>query len=221
MKTREVFGVIYKITNVINNKIYIGLTRQTINKRWSCHKCNAKTKRKRTHLALAMTKYGVENFKIEHLKDCYTPSELYNTEIYFIKIFDSGNRTIGYNNSTGGEVSTMGFRHSDSTKIKLSIASKGISKTNSGSFKKGHRRSVYTDEWRDKISKRLKGRKVSEAAKIKIRIARAKQVMPKRTDESKMLMSKIMSGRTKSKEHCENIRKSKMGNKNRLGTGKN
>ena len=58
-------GFIYKITNLINNKVYIGLTTETIEKRWKNHiSCVGKIKR---HLYNAMGKYGIENFTIEEI----------------------------------------------------------------------------------------------------------------------------------------------------------
>ena len=48
-------GFIYKITNLINNKVYIGLTTETIEKRWKSHiSCVGKVKR---HLYYAMVSY--------------------------------------------------------------------------------------------------------------------------------------------------------------------
>lgn len=57
-------GYIYKITNLINDKVYIGQTTTTINNRWSQHKTH---KDKRSHLRSALDKYGIENFKIEEV----------------------------------------------------------------------------------------------------------------------------------------------------------
>lgn len=59
---------IYKITNLINNKCYIGKTERTIEKRWKEHL------RKRNSLDLplyrALNKYGINNFQIEQLEEC-------------------------------------------------------------------------------------------------------------------------------------------------------
>ena len=60
---------IYKITNKINNKVYIGKTLGTIENRWKSHIRDSK----RTHcekrpLYSAFEKYGVENFIIEEVE---------------------------------------------------------------------------------------------------------------------------------------------------------
>lgn len=60
---------LYKITNLINNKVYIG---QTIhpNKRWWEHCFHAKQKDDNLPIHLAIAKYGKENFKFEVLEWC-------------------------------------------------------------------------------------------------------------------------------------------------------
>ena len=59
----DVYGVIYKITNKINGKIYIGMTTRSINKRFSEHK--AKSKKFNKPLYTDMRKFGTYNFEIE------------------------------------------------------------------------------------------------------------------------------------------------------------
>lgn len=56
---------IYKITNNLNNKIYIGQTSRTIAERFLEHINAANKGTLNTHLCRAMRKYGVENFKVE------------------------------------------------------------------------------------------------------------------------------------------------------------
>ena len=59
---------IYKITNNINGKIYIGMTYRTVQERWKEHQndCNRRQAENRP-LYRAMNKYGIENFSIEVL----------------------------------------------------------------------------------------------------------------------------------------------------------
>lgn len=62
---------IYKITNTINNKLYIGKTVNTIEKRFNQHKNESKTERsKKRPLYRAINKYGIENFEIEIIEEC-------------------------------------------------------------------------------------------------------------------------------------------------------
>lgn len=57
--------IIYKITNLINNKIYIGLTTCSLKERWNNHRHCVKSDPR--HLYCSMRKYGIENFKIEQI----------------------------------------------------------------------------------------------------------------------------------------------------------
>lgn len=60
-------GYIYKITNLINGKCYVGrTTAKKIDRRWTEHKSKAKN-RPRTIIEHAIAKYGSENFKFEKL----------------------------------------------------------------------------------------------------------------------------------------------------------
>ena len=61
-------GYIYKIINKTNNKIYIGQTRQTINRRWSQHITNSKLEQSHSILDQAIKKYGNDNFIIDCIK---------------------------------------------------------------------------------------------------------------------------------------------------------
>lgn len=108
---------IYKITNKINNKCYIGLTTQGVNKRWSEHKYRFNLGERDHKLYLAMKKYGVKNFDIEILKTVKDKNKLSELEINYIKEFDSFNN--GYNMTYGGDTV------SDETRSKLSKIFKG------------------------------------------------------------------------------------------------
>lgn len=94
--------IIYKITNLINNKIYIGLTTLSLNKRWTSHKAECKRNNKK-HLYNAMRKYGIESFKIEEIDNTDDIIKLGELERYYIKFYDSRNPEKGYNITAGGE----------------------------------------------------------------------------------------------------------------------
>lgn len=94
-------GYIYKITNIVNNKIYIGQTRYTIQKRWAEH-CSVYNKLDYP-LYKAMRKYGQDNFIIEEIEQI--SDELLNErEIYWISFYHSyAPLGYGYNVTLGGE----------------------------------------------------------------------------------------------------------------------
>ena len=93
---------IYKITNKLNNKSYIG---QSINiqKRWSREKQSAFLKNDKcynTILSQAFRKYGIQNFTFEILEEC-EPKDLNQKEQEYILLYNS--YTNGYNATTGGQ----------------------------------------------------------------------------------------------------------------------
>lgn len=90
---------IYKIVNDINNKVQIGKTDRTIEKRFQEH-CNDRTRRELENRPLyrAMNKYGIEHFHIELIEETNSPEE---REIYWIKQY--GSYHDGYNATMGGD----------------------------------------------------------------------------------------------------------------------
>ena len=62
-------AIIYKITNKINGKVYIGETIRPLNTRWNRHLSNARSGKKE-HLYCSMREYGIENFSIEEIDRC-------------------------------------------------------------------------------------------------------------------------------------------------------
>ena len=61
---------VYKIVNDINNKIYIGVTKNTIHQRYKEHYYAFKYNTRNCALYRAFKKYGIENFKFEVLEYC-------------------------------------------------------------------------------------------------------------------------------------------------------
>lgn len=94
-------GFIYKITNDVNDKIYVGKTLLNIQKRFSQHKAESlRNKNEKRPLYRAMNKYGCEHFYIELIEEC--PIEiLSDKEIYWINFYDSYKN--GYNATLGGD----------------------------------------------------------------------------------------------------------------------
>lgn len=93
-------GKIYKITNNLNNKVYIGQTTQSLTRRFNCHCCNDTSGRGRNmYIKRAILKYGKEHFKISLIEE--TPIELLDDrEIYWISYYNSYEE--GYNLTIGG-----------------------------------------------------------------------------------------------------------------------
>lgn len=173
MKVKR-YGIIYKITNKINGKIYIG---QTIKKygfkqRYSY---NLAKNTRNLHLKSSIEKYGIENFEIiEEFDIAYSKEELDNKEKYWISYYKSNNNKYGYNLQDGGsngkptqEVRNkmsknnpkylLGKHHSEETKKKI------------GDRLRGRKLKPMSEDIKKKISKSLTGRKLPEETKYKIR----------------------------------------------------
>lgn len=94
-------GEIYKITNIINNKCYIGKTYKSTIKRFSEHKADSLRERNINRpLYRAFNKYGIYNFEIETL-GTFKEGELEAKEIEYIEIYDTYKN--GYNATLGGD----------------------------------------------------------------------------------------------------------------------
>lgn len=111
-------GIIYKITNIINNKIYIGQTVRGFSERITEYKNGQGN----VHLNNSFNKYGFENFKFEIIKTCTSIDELNKMEITLIEKYDSTNKNKGYNIECGG----LNSHCADETRRRMSIAHKGI-----------------------------------------------------------------------------------------------
>ena len=213
-------GSIYKITNTVNSKMYIGQTRQ-----------DAEKTRIRDHLTgngsvlikQAIEKYGKDAFTYEILHDDIIPEFLDDLEIEAIEKF---NTVVphGYNLTAGGG----GGSHCDETRQRISDATKGRIPWNKGkkgvqaAWNKGKKVNnnwlgrKHTDETRRKISEVGKGRtawnkgkktpeevrrKVSDATKGRIPWNKGKKVNNnwlgrKHTDETRRKISEVSKGRT-------------------------
>lgn len=94
-------GYIYKITNKVNDKIYIGQTVKTVEKRFQQHKNNSnKSYFSQIVLYKAFNKYGIDNFICEQIEE--VPNELLDErEKYWIEYYGSFKN--GYNATYGGD----------------------------------------------------------------------------------------------------------------------
>lgn len=95
---------VYKITNLINNKIYIGCS-INIYGRWTDHKRFYSLESIPSYnypIYRAFRKYGIKNFKFEIIEEV-SPSQIFEKEKYWIKYYDAKNPEKGYNCTDGGE----------------------------------------------------------------------------------------------------------------------
>lgn len=110
-------NVIYKFTNLVNGKVYIGQTSKRFRDRLSDHIW--KMKNNPCYFHKAISKYGLHNFDIQILQQCDDACDLNGLEIYWIDYYDSTNRDKGYNLTKGGSGKTLyrnneKYQHQDS-----------------------------------------------------------------------------------------------------------
>ena len=100
-------GYIYKITNKINNKIYIGKTTRNPEVRWKEHirdSKNNKNNKKNNNILLynAFNKYEIDNFSFEVITE-EKNEKLNEKEKKYIQLYNSFSRQNGYNITDGGD----------------------------------------------------------------------------------------------------------------------
>lgn len=183
---------IYKITNKINKKCYIGQTTRSVEVRWFEHVKYHMTQRSHCRkLTNALKKYGLENFTVETIDTAISINELNDKEVYWVIHYNSIEN--GYNLVAGGDnrlisnetrqkisKAGMGRRQSLETIEKISSAQRGSKNHNFG--KKASR------ETREKMSKTRKGVKKTDNHKKKIGIGNSVSIICK---ENNIIYSSI------------------------------
>lgn len=132
---------IYSITNLINNKKYIGQTIQKNTQRWAEHQSSCRSNSIYI-IHCAIRKYGVENFQFEIIDESASDiDELNDLEEFYISYYDTF-KGQGYNCTSGGDnalhtketiekirQSKLGKKHTEESKRKISEALSGNSLT--------------------------------------------------------------------------------------------
>ena len=119
----KVDGIIYKVTCLVNSKVYIGQTIYSLDRRRRCHleRLNKEVKY-RPMFHKALLKHGIENFTWEIIERCETKLELDEMEFHYIMQYDSFKN--GYNMTMGGE-GTVGRKQTEASKKLISLHKKG------------------------------------------------------------------------------------------------
>lgn len=119
---------IYRITNIVNNKIYIGsaFCKGGLNRRWVAHKSTLKrNKHFNQYLQNSWNKYGKDNFIFEVLEIVSDSDKIYLREQFYIDFYKSYEVNIGYNVSRVTSAPMLGLKHTNEAKLKIGAASKG------------------------------------------------------------------------------------------------
>lgn len=188
--------IIYKTTNLVNGKIYIG---QDSKNNFNYFGSGDLIKK-------AIKKYGLVNFKKEILYECKTQKELNEIEQKYILEYKSTDKSIGYNICVGGTNGTMlNRKHSDETKKQMSMNRIGIK---------------FTEEHKEKLSKAHKGKNISNETKQKMSESQKLVERKPMSEETKEKIRNAKKGVKLSAETKKKMSESHMGEKNHF-YGKN
>jgi group I intron endonuclease len=155
-------GIIYKITNKVNNKIYIGQTIKALEYRFYHHIYDSVVKKQPTRIGRAIRKYGPENFSAEIIEKT---NKLDEREKFYIDKYKTTGLN-GYNIKIGGN----GGPHDRTTKRKISKANtkrvwtEEMRKNMSDAIKLWHQKRGFvprSEEFKKRISEANTGRKMS------------------------------------------------------------
>lgn len=200
--------IIYKFTNLINGKIYIGQTIQNLEHRISGHRSNAKHNSdslNKNSVDYAIHEYGWENFKSEIIEICNSQDELNEREKFWIKELNC-KVPVGYNLTDGGEgiigfTSQKGKHFSEKHRAKISASNKGkkFSAEHKKKLSDSHKGKKLSNEHCKKISEANKGHKHSPAAIAKMSAAKKGRKGLPRTEEQKRKLSMLRVGKPNNK----------------------
>jgi group I intron endonuclease len=144
-----IYGYIYLIRNLVNNKVCVGQTDRTLSKR-KLEYYNKYTKNDfyNPHLLNAFNKYGWNNFTFTEIDIALNVDELNEKEIFYIKKYKSNDRNFGYNIESGGKNSSP----TDETLLKMSKAHLGI---------------VQSEEWKNSRIAKAGSEEAKKYGKVK------------------------------------------------------
>ena len=167
--------IIYKITNLITNKFYVGKDETNTptymgSGKWIKNSAN---------------KHGIENFSKEILEVCNDSDHLAEREMFWIKKLNTNNPVVGYNLTDGGD---GGNTYKYKTEEEMANIKNKISEAGKGR--------VFSDEHRKKLSEAAKRRKGNKPCKFKgmkyeeyMDLGKVKKIKAKIIDSAKRPMS--------------------------------
>lgn len=170
--------VIYRATNKVNGKMYIGQTKRELSIRINEHINDALLGKYNFWFHKAIKKYGHNNFEWDILCECLSPHDLNDKEIYYVDLYDTYNK--GYNMTKGGHSSV---EMTNEIRVKISKSIRDYYKNNPVSI-----------EFRQKISERFKGKPKSYNQIQKMKENHVGMKGKTHTDITKLKISESMIG---------------------------
>lgn len=155
---------VYKHTNTVNGKVYIGITCRNPKRRW----LHGHGYRRNAHFMNAIRKYTWEAFTHEILLEGLSKAEACEKEIELIRYHRSNEPEYGYNLSSGGEFGGTGHTLSAEARQKLSESKRGekhylygkrVPEETRRKMSEAHKGKTHTDEQRRRNSESQRGEK--------------------------------------------------------------
>ena len=120
---KEVYGYVYMVKNLVNGKLYFGITVNDFQRRYDG---NIAKNTHNEHLKNSIEKYGIENFKInEEFDVAYNEDDLYDLEDMYMCIYNTTDSRYGYNKQRSGSKHKGHGKLNEETKQKIGEALKG------------------------------------------------------------------------------------------------
>lgn len=185
------YGIVYRATNKVNGKVYVGITTTALSKRIKGHISSGNNPKKVYKFQRAIRKYGIDSFAFDIIVECLSKEDLCASEVFYINLYQASSQDNGYNLTSGGE---GGTHFSEESKQKLRIS---------------HLGRKHAEETKLAISAALIGRKVSEETRQKQSLAKkgkhggenAPMYGKHHSEETKQRMSKSHTGLKRSPEN--------------------
>lgn len=187
--------IVYKITNSINDKLYVGITCQSMGARWSKHISNANLNKQGgcRYLESSIRKYGSDNFKIDILEKVPNENIAKEREKYWIWKLGARNPAVGMNLTDGGD-GTTGHIVSQSARARISEGNRGRKRSDwhRRIISQTHKGKPKTEEHKRKIGDAQRGPKnhmfgkhMTDGQKQAIRAANLGKTVSKETRDKK------------------------------------
>lgn len=221
--------IVYVITNLLNSKVYVGLSSQSMDDRWYGHRNDARNG-SRYYFHRALRKYGFESWKHDVVRTCETFEEAASAEREIIAQLEACHPRKGYNRTLGGDgcaaseatrrkisETCLGKQVSSVTRAKMSASQSALVELGLCQFQRPEVQAQaraarvgipHSEATRRKMSAAHTGKKMSEAARKKM--SQAHEGVPL-SDEHRRAMSEAQLGHTVSEDTKQKIRAKRLG----------
>lgn len=197
-------ALVYRHTNILTGKSYVGKTITTVRTRWKFHCISYRTANASSRFTRALQKYGQSVWYHQVLEDGLNEAEALEREKYWIRRYRTMDPEYGYNMTEGGE-GISGYQHTAESKRKIAIRS-----SRKRPEQKPH---PQTEKAKSLISKAMKGRVLSKAHREKLRQAWEQRRLTPTNEETRAKMSATKKGKPKSEDHRRKLGDSNRGRK--------